>query len=65
MAGAHRLQRGAPVKTAPLVYRILACVALLSLPRDTWLRLGVWTAFGFLIYVFYGFRNSALRKGGR
>ena len=43
----------------------LVCSAMmLSLPRDTWLRLGVWTAFGFLIYVFYGFRNSALRRSG-
>jgi APA family basic amino acid/polyamine antiporter len=44
----------------------LICSAMMvSLPHDTWLRLGVWTAVGFLIYVFYGFNNSALRKSGR
>ena len=43
----------------------LICSAMMvSLPHDTWLRLGIWTAIGFLIYVFYGFRNSALRQGG-
>jgi APA family basic amino acid/polyamine antiporter len=44
----------------------LICLAMMvSLPYDTWLRLGIWTAVGLLIYVFYGFRNSALRKSGR
>jgi APA family basic amino acid/polyamine antiporter len=38
---------------------------MLSLPPDTWLRLLVWTFFGFLIYAFYGFRNSELRKTNR
>ncbi len=38
---------------------------MISLPQDTWVRLAGWTAVGFLIYVFYGFRHSTLRKGGR
>jgi basic amino acid/polyamine antiporter, APA family len=44
---------------------LLCSAMMLSLPQDTWLRLGAWTVLGFLIYVFYGFRHSALRKSGR
>jgi APA family basic amino acid/polyamine antiporter len=37
---------------------------MISLPHDTWLRLGIWTALGFFIYAVYGFRHSALRRTG-
>jgi len=44
----------------------LICLGMMaSLPHDTWLRLLVWTIIGFLIYVFYGYRHSALRKSGK
>jgi len=44
---------------------LICSVMMLSLPQDTWWRLGIWTAIGLLIYVFYGFRHSALRNSGR
>jgi APA family basic amino acid/polyamine antiporter len=44
----------------------LVCTGMMvSLPHDTWVRLGGWTVLGFLIYFFYGIRHSELRKLGR
>ena len=44
----------------------LICAGMMvSLPTDTWLRLGGWTIVGIAIYAFYGYRNSELRKSGR
>ncbi len=44
----------------------LVCTGMMvSLPPDTWVRLAGWTVLGFLIYFFYGFRHSELRKTGR
>ena len=41
----------------------LVCGAMmLSLGPETWARLLIWTAVGVLIYVFYGYRHSCLRK---
>jgi APA family basic amino acid/polyamine antiporter len=44
----------------------LICFAMMILlPPDTWVRLAIWTLIGLAIYVFYGYRNSVLRKTGR
>ena len=41
----------------------LACAAMiLALPRDTWVRLIVWTAIGFVIYGLYGRRSSRQKR---
>jgi APA family basic amino acid/polyamine antiporter len=42
---------------------IVFCGAMaLGLPRDTWLRLLVWTVIGVAIYFVYGYRHSTLRR---
>ena len=42
---------------------IVICIALMaSLPRDTWLRLVIWLALGFVVYAAYGVRHSQLRQ---
>jgi basic amino acid/polyamine antiporter, APA family len=41
----------------------LVCGAMMvSLGPETWARLVIWTAIGILIYAFYGYRHSCLRK---
>lgn len=56
-----------PFKTplVPLVPILGAGICLLqmySLPLDTWLRLIIWMALGFVIYFTYSVRNSKLRQ---
>jgi APA family basic amino acid/polyamine antiporter len=42
---------------------VLSCLYLFAQPfKDHWQVMTGWTVLGFLIYFFYGFRNSKLRK---
>ncbi|MFA6151034.1 MAG: amino acid permease [Chitinophagaceae bacterium] len=42
---------------------ILTCLTLMvSLPLETWLRLIIWLAIGFIIYFLYGKKNSVIGK---
>ena len=41
----------------------LSCFGLmLFLPSITWIRFGVWTLIGLLVYAFYGYRHSRLNR---
>jgi APA family basic amino acid/polyamine antiporter len=33
-----------------------------GLPKQAWVRFFIWLAIGALIYVFYGYRHSRLRR---
>jgi basic amino acid/polyamine antiporter, APA family len=58
---AHRPFRTPWVPVVPAL-GFASCLALmLSLPRDTWLRLIVWIAAGAVVYAAYGRRHSRLR----
>lgn len=59
------LPRAFKTPLVPLVpiLGILACLAMMaSLPGDTWLRLIIWLAVGFIIYFGYSAKNSKLRN---
>ena len=59
------LSRPFKAPLVPLVPILGAGICLLqmySLPLDTWLRLIIWMALGFVIYFTYSIRNSKLRK---
>jgi APA family basic amino acid/polyamine antiporter len=50
------------VPVVPILGIITCVVMMVSLPFDTWLRLFVWLAIGFVIYFFYGKERSKLRN---
>jgi APA family basic amino acid/polyamine antiporter len=40
----------------------LCVFVMLGLPRETWVRFGVWLALGLALYFLYGIRHSRLRR---
>jgi len=50
------------VPVVPILGAGIAIIQMLSLPGDTWLRLFIWMAIGFLIYFLYGKKHSKVGK---
>ena len=62
------LPRAFKTPLVPLVpiLGIISCFAMMiSLPGDTWLRLIIWLAIGFVIYFGYSIKNSKLNNPGK
>lgn len=59
------LPRAFKTPLVPLVpiLGIISCIGMMiALPGDTWLRLLIWLAIGFVIYFVYGVKNSKLNN---
>jgi len=50
------------VPLIPILGALICFAQMASLPLDTWLRLIIWMAIGFIIYFTYGIRKSKLNK---
>jgi len=50
------------VPFVPLLGAFVCFIQMLALPGDTWLRLIIWMAIGFVIYFGYGRKHSIARK---
>jgi len=50
------------VPVVPILGAAVCLANMVSLPVDTWLRLLIWMAIGFVIYFVYGIRRSKLRQ---
>jgi len=50
------------VPLVPILGAVICFVQMLALPLDTWLRLFIWMALGFVIYFVYGIKKSKLRN---
>jgi APA family basic amino acid/polyamine antiporter len=50
------------VPVIPVLGALICLVQMAALPIDTWLRLILWMALGFVIYFTYGIRHSKQRK---
>ncbi|MEI7724781.1 MAG: amino acid permease [Bacteroidota bacterium] len=50
------------VPLIPILGTLICFVQMAALPMDTWLRLIIWMAIGFVIYFAYGYHHSKLRN---
>lgn len=50
------------VPLIPILGALICVVQMAALPMDTWLRLIIWMAIGFVIYFAYGYHHSKLRN---
>jgi basic amino acid/polyamine antiporter, APA family len=50
------------VPVVPILGIVVCLYLMYALPIDTWVRLIVWMAIGFVIYFAYGMKNSKLNK---
>ncbi|MEI7660645.1 MAG: amino acid permease [Bacteroidota bacterium] len=50
------------VPLIPILGALICFIQMAALPMDTWLRLIIWMAIGFVIYFSYGIRHSVQRK---
>ena len=48
------------VPVVPILGAAICLTQMFALPLDTWLRLIIWMALGFIIYFFYGIKRSKL-----
>ncbi len=57
----HRPFKTPWVPVIPILGAVICLAQMLALPFDTWLRLILWMALGFVIYFTYGIKHSKLR----
>jgi APA family basic amino acid/polyamine antiporter len=58
----HRPFKTPWVPVIPALGALICFVQMVSLPFDTWMRLIIWMALGFIIYFTYSVHHSKLRK---
>ena len=61
----HRAFRTPWVPLVPILGIVVSGLMMVSLPRDTWLRLVVWLIIGLVIYFTYGRHHSRVGKLAR